>query len=53
MKIAEVSNKKVGKKEYKKYMIPSIPRKIVEKSKLLGKTLKANVTKGKIILEEN
>lgn len=53
MKIAEVSNKKVGDKEYKKYMIPSIPKDLVKKSGLLGKKLKAIAKKGKIIIEKD
>ncbi|MEJ2268066.1 MAG: hypothetical protein P8X70_03250 [Nanoarchaeota archaeon] len=52
MKIAQVSNKKVGGKEYKKYMIPSMPKEIVEKSGLLGKKLKAKAEKGKITIEK-
>lgn len=52
MKIAKVSNKKVGDKEYHKYMIPSMPEEVVVKSGLLGKDLKATVEKGKIILEK-
>jgi hypothetical protein len=52
MKIAEVSNKKVGDKEYTKYMIPSIPKDIVKESGLLGKKLKAKAEKGKITIEK-
>ncbi|MFH1801512.1 MAG: hypothetical protein ABH804_01625 [archaeon] len=53
MKIAEVSNKKVGDKEYKKYMIPSIPKEIVKISGLLGKRLHVRAEKGKIIIEKS
>ncbi len=52
MKIAKVSNKKVGDKHYWKYMIPSIPEEIVKRSGLLGKKLKAVSEKGKITLQK-
>ncbi|MBS3115013.1 hypothetical protein J4482_00115 [Candidatus Woesearchaeota archaeon] len=51
MKIREVQDKKIGNKEYKKYLI-TLPKKIVEDSKLIGKELKASLDKEKIIIEK-
>ncbi|MFH1503291.1 MAG: hypothetical protein ABIE36_01385 [Candidatus Diapherotrites archaeon] len=52
MKIIKVPNKKVGDKQYWKYIIGSIPEKIIKASGLFGKKLKATVEKKKIILEK-
>ena len=51
MKIREVLDKKIGDTEYTRF-ITTIPKDIVNESRLLGKELKAVVRKGKIILEE-
>ena len=51
MKIIKVMSKKVGDKEYSKYLL-NLPKEIVEESKLLGKNLKARTEKEKIILEK-
>jgi hypothetical protein len=51
MKIREVLDKKIGDKEYKRY-ITTIPKEVVEQSKLFGKELKARAEKDKIILEK-
>jgi hypothetical protein len=51
MKIREVLDKKVGNTKYTRY-ITTLPKEIVNESKLLGKELKARTEKGKIILEE-
>lgn len=51
MRIREVLDKKVGDIKYKRY-ITTIPKDIVEQSKLLGKELKARVEKERIILEK-
>ncbi len=46
----KVMSKKLGDKEYSKYII-NLPKELVEGSKLLGKNLKAKMDKEKIILE--
>jgi hypothetical protein len=51
MKIREVLDKKVGKKEYKRYIV-ILPKEIVRESKLLGKNVKANLENDKIVIEE-
>ena len=51
MKIREVLDKKVGDVKYMRY-ITIIPKDIVEKSKLLGKELKAIAENGKLVFEE-
>ena len=50
MKIIKVLSKKLGNKEYIKYLI-NVPKKVIEDSGLLNKKLKATVEKGKIIIE--
>jgi len=51
MKIIKAMSKKVGKKEYSKYLL-NLPKEVVEESKLLGKELKAKAEKEKIIIEK-
>jgi len=51
MRIIKVLSKKLGDKEYIKYLI-NVPKKIVEDSGLLNKELKVKTEKGKIIIEE-
>jgi hypothetical protein len=51
MKIRKVQDKKVSDTTYYKYLL-TIPKAIVEESKLLGKKLKAKFEKGKIIIEK-
>lgn len=51
MKIIKVLSKKVGDKEYSKYLL-NLPKEVVEESKLVGKNLKAKVEKEKIIIEK-
>jgi hypothetical protein len=51
MKIIKVMSKKVGDKEYSKYLL-NLPKEIVEESKLLGKKLKAKTENEKIIIEK-
>ncbi len=51
MKIIKVLSKKIGDKEYSKYLV-NLPKQVVEDSKLLGKDLKARVEKEKITLEK-
>ena len=51
MKIREVLDKKVGDKEYTRYII-ILPKDVVLESKLLGKELKAKLEKSKIIIEK-
>jgi len=51
MKIIKVLSKKVGDKEYSKYLL-NLPKEVVEESKLIGKKLKAKVEKDKIIIEK-
>lgn len=51
MKIREVLDKKIGDVKYTRY-ITTIPKEVVENSKLLGKELKAKTENGKIILEK-
>ena len=51
MKIREVLDKKIGNKEYKRYMV-ILPKDVVKDSKLLGKELKAKVEKERIVLEK-
>jgi hypothetical protein len=51
MKIIKAMSKKVGDKEYSKYLL-NLPKEVVEESKLLGKELKAKVEKEKIIVEK-
>tara|TARA_Y100000310_G_C20691883_1_gene822834 strand:+ start:786 stop:944 length:159 start_codon:yes stop_codon:yes gene_type:complete len=52
MKIRRVLDKKVGSKEYHKFLI-TLPKGVVKDSNLLNKNLKANVSKGKIIIEKD
>ncbi|MGD9276483.1 MAG: hypothetical protein PVJ67_04900 [Candidatus Pacearchaeota archaeon] len=52
MKIVKNLNKKVGDKEYFKYIISSLPEKVIKESKLEGKKLKAKAEKGKIVIEK-
>ena len=51
MKIIKVFSKKVKDVRYDKYLL-NLPKKVVEDSKLLGKDLKANTEKDKIIIEK-
>jgi hypothetical protein len=51
MKIVKVMSKKVGDKEYSKYII-NLPKDVVEDSKLLDKHLKARTEKEKIVIEK-
>jgi len=51
MKIITAMSKKVGDKEYSKYLL-NLPKEVVEDSKLLGKELKAKAEKEKIIIEK-
>jgi len=51
MKIVKVMSKKIGNKEYSKYIV-NLPKKVVENSKLLNKQLKAKTEKEKIIIEK-
>ena len=44
-------SKKVGNKEYSKYLL-NLPKDVVEESKLAGKNLKAKSEKEKIIIEK-
>jgi len=46
MKIVKVLSKKVGDKEYSKYLV-NLPKEVVENSNLLGKRLKATNEKEK------
>ncbi len=51
MKIIKAMSKKIGDKEYSKYLL-NLPKEVVEESKLLGKELKAKTEKEKIIIEK-
>jgi hypothetical protein len=51
MKIIKVMSKKIGDKEYSKYLL-NLPKEIVEESKFLGKKLKTKTEKDKIIIEK-
>jgi len=51
MKIVKVMSKKIGNKEYSKYIV-NLPKKVVENSKLLNKQLKTKTEKEKIIIEK-
>ena len=51
MKIIKAMSKKVGDKEYSKYLL-NLPKEVVEESKLVGKNLKAKVEKEKIVIEK-
>lgn len=50
MKIREVLDKKVGETTYNRYIL-ILPKDIVKESGLLGKELKAKVSKNRIIIE--
>lgn len=52
MKIRKVVDKKVGDAVYFKYLV-TLPKEIVEESKLLGEKLKAKLNKDKIIIEKD
>jgi hypothetical protein len=52
MKIIKVMSKKIGDKEYSKYLL-NLPKEVVEESKLLGKDLKARTESEKIIIEKD
>lgn len=52
MKIIKAMSKKVGEKEYSKYLL-NLPKEVVEESKLLGKELKARTENEKIIIEKD
>lgn len=49
MKIIKVLSKKVKDAEYHKYIV-TLPKEAVEKSELLGKSVKAEAEKGKICI---
>lgn len=51
MKIRKVMDKKVSDKIYYRYIV-SLPKEVVEKSKLVGKNLKVKLTGKKIIIEK-
>lgn len=51
MKILKAFDKEVNKKKYYRYRI-NLPKKVVEKSELVDKKLKAKAEKKKIIIEE-
>lgn len=51
MKIRKVLDKKVGETEYTKYLV-TLPKNIVEESKLLGKDIEVILRDGKIILQK-
>lgn len=51
MKILEAFDKEVKGKKYYRYRI-NLPKKVVEKSNLLDKELKARTDKEKIIIEK-
>lgn len=51
MKIVKAMSKKVGEKEYSKYIV-NLPKEVVKESKLLDKQLKAKAGKEKIIIEK-
>lgn len=51
MKIIKVMSKKVGDKEYSKYLL-NLPKEVVDESKLVGKNLKVKLEKNKITIEE-
>jgi hypothetical protein len=51
MKIRKVLDKKIGDSTYFKYLI-TLPKEIVEESKLLGEKLKAKLSNNKIIIEK-
>jgi hypothetical protein len=51
MKIREVLDKKVGDKEYTRF-IAILPKEVVKESKLLGKDLKVRLDKDKIVIEK-
>jgi len=51
MKIIKVPDKKVGEKQYWKFLL-RIPSSIMEKSGLFNKKLKAKAEKNKIIIEK-
>lgn len=51
MKIREVLDKKIGKVEYRRYIV-ILPKEVVKKSSLLGKEIRAKIIDNKICLEE-
>ena len=51
MKVIKAPDKKVGNKQYWKFLL-RIPSMIIEKSGLLGKELKATAGKNKIMIEK-
>ena len=51
MKIRKVLDKKVGNTTYEKYLV-TLPKKVVEESKLVGKELVAKLESGKIVIEK-
>ncbi|MEK6908466.1 MAG: hypothetical protein AABX23_00235 [Nanoarchaeota archaeon] len=51
MKIRKVMDKKVGETKYYKYLI-TLPKNIVEKSKLMGRDLKVELETNKIVIEK-
>lgn len=51
MKIIKVLSKKVGDKEYSKYLL-NLPKEIVEESDFVGKDLKAKLESNRIIIEK-
>ncbi len=51
MKIIKVLSKKVGDKEYSKYLL-NLPKEVVEESNFVGKDLKARLESNRIIIEK-
>jgi hypothetical protein len=51
MKIRKVLDKKVGDKEYSKYLV-TLPKSVVEDSKLLDEDVEVILKDGKIILQK-
>jgi len=51
MKIRKVLDKKVGETSYYKYLI-TLPKDVVESSKLIDRQLQARLEKDKIVIEK-
>lgn len=51
MKIRKVMDKKIGDSIYYKYLV-TLPKELVEDSKLIGKELKIKLENKKIIIEK-
>jgi len=50
MRIREVQDKTVGETVYKRFLI-TLPKKVVQESKLFGKELEAKAEKNRIVIE--